>query len=286
MPLSKLVKTFDKTAAVSVLWELSEAFNTEPDLKRYIKKAHQLLAKLMRANNFLLWVYQQSDNSIEFIYQLDEKDPDVHSTDKQPLPDPQESTTAWVITQAQELIYVPADSSLASFWGRGAHPQQWIGMPLMSPAGICIGALVIQSYTGEQLYNQQQQNIFRLFSGLVANAVAKYTKADEIEKIVLDRTQILERELKKETQSDRVQQAIFDIASLTRTHIQLNQLYKKVHAIFNTIFDASNILITRYSETDNTLSYAYVVDSGRYGAVPGHDLADEREYDVLLNKQT
>ncbi|EPJ50724.1 MAG: hypothetical protein OFPI_19630 [Osedax symbiont Rs2] len=261
MPLNKLVKTSDKPVAVSQLWELSEAFKTEPDLESYIKKAHQLLATLMTANNFLLWVYKQSDNSIEYIYQLDEKDPDVHSVTKQPLPDPQESTTAWVITHAQELIYVPADSNLASFWGRGAHPEQWIGMPLKSPAGICIGALVIQSYASDQLYNQQQQSIFRLFSVLVASAVAKYTKVDEIEQIVLQRTQSLERELQKETQSDRVQQAIFDIASLTRTHIQLNDLYKKVHAIFNTIFDASNILITRYSEIENTLTYAYIVDS-------------------------
>jgi|GEM_PF-289738 len=261
MPLSKLVKTFDKTASVSVLRELSQAYKSEPNLECYIKKAHQLLAKLMRATNFLLWVYQPSDNSIEFIYQVDEKDPDVHSADKQPLPDPQESTTAWVIIHAQELIYVPADSSLANFWGRGAHPEQWVGMPLKSQAGICIGALVIQSYASEQLYDEQQQKVFRLFSVLVASAVAKYTRVDEIEQIVLNRTQTLQHELQKETQSDRVQQAIFDIASLTRTHIKLNDLYKKVHAIFDTIFDASNILITRYSETENTLTYAYIVDS-------------------------
>ena len=244
-----------------MLWELSQTVKTEPNLDSYIRKAHQLLAKLMCASNFLLWVYQQSDNSIEFIYQVDEKDPDVYSNKKQPLPDPQESTTAWVITHAQELIYVPADSSLANFWGRGAHPEQWIGMPLKSQAGICIGALVIQSYDFDRLYDEQQQKLFRLFSALIASAVVNYSRGDEIEQIVLSRTQTLQQELQKETQSDKVQQAIFDIASLTRSHIKLSEMYKKVHAIFNTIFDASNILITRYNKKDNSLSYAYVVDS-------------------------
>ncbi|MCJ8299116.1 MAG: GAF domain-containing protein [Pseudomonadales bacterium] len=259
--MRKLLKTFDKTASVSALWELSQAVKTEPNLDSYIRKAHQLLAKLMSASNFLLWVYQQSDNSIEFIYQVDEKDPDVYSNKKQPLPDPQESTTAWVITHAQELIYVPADSSLANFWGRGAHPEQWIGMPLKSQAGICIGALVIQSYDCDRLYDEQQQKLFRLFSALIASAVVRYSHGDEIEQIVQNRTQALQQELQKETQSDKVQQAIFDIASLTRSHIKLSEMYKKVHAIFNTIFDASNILITRYNKKDNSLSYAYVVDS-------------------------
>ncbi|MCJ8338017.1 MAG: ATP-binding protein [Pseudomonadales bacterium] len=261
MPLRKLVKPFDQTTSMSVLWELSQAVKAEPNLESYIKKAHLLIAKLMTADNFLLWVYQQSDNSIEFIYQVDERDPDVHSDIKQPLPDPQESTTAWVITHAQELIYIPADSSLDNFWGRGAHPEQWIGMPLKSQGGICIGALVIQSYDSECLFDDQQQALFRLFATLVACAVAKYSRVDEIEQIVLNRTLMLQRELQRETQSDRVQQAIFDIASLTRTHIELNDLYRKVHAIFNTIFDASNILISRYSEADNTLNYAYIVDS-------------------------
>ena len=108
----------------------------------------------------------------------------MYSNKKQPLPDPQESTTAWVITHAPELIYVPADSSLANFWGRGAHPEQWIGMPLKSQAGICIGALVIQSYDCDRLYDEQQQKLFRLFSALIASAVVRYSHGDEIEQIV------------------------------------------------------------------------------------------------------
>ena len=60
---------------------------------------------------------------------------------------------------------------LDGLWGTGTRAQHWLGIPLLSHKGHCLGALVIQSYDEKHLYSDEDQKLFALFSTAVANAI-------------------------------------------------------------------------------------------------------------------
>ncbi|EPJ50725.1 MAG: hypothetical protein OFPI_19640 [Osedax symbiont Rs2] len=67
-------------------------------------------------------------------------------------------------------------------------------------------------------------------------------------------------QLQTKIKDEKLHRALFEITSLTSDFIALKDLYPKLHAIFSTLLDASNVGILLYDEGRQQLHYDYVVD--------------------------
>jgi len=84
---------------------------------------------------------------------------------------------------------------------------------------------------------------------------------ENIASIIVQRTKQLEQELAKKALSEKIQQAVYDIASLNHRKITVDEVFKTAHKTLNHLMDASNIVISEYSAARNEVYFAYVVDA-------------------------
>ena len=153
-----------------VLYKISEAANTSESLNELFKSIHKNLGELMNTNNFYIALYNEDSDIITFPYFVDEMDP--------PLPPrkPQKGLTEYVISTAkpllatreikQELIEKKEVKRV------GPLSVDWLGVPLKI-RNKPIGVLVVQSYTEEIRFGENEKNILVFVSEQIAMAIDK-----------------------------------------------------------------------------------------------------------------
>ena len=152
------------------LFDISEAANKAEDVLALCRRAHQIIGSLLPANNLFVALYDESQDELSFPYFVDEHDP-------QPVPRKLDSGTlsAEVIRSGQALLLTPgSDVSLPAHVATaiGKNPIDWLGVPLKTSQGV-IGALVVQSYTGDVRYTEQDKALLQFVSTQVAVAIER-----------------------------------------------------------------------------------------------------------------
>ena len=249
---------------LQVFIDLDKHYASSKSLTEYMAFAHQSLGQLMYAKNLYLVLYDPLETSISFAYNTDEHEQAIDPERKFLLASPEQSPLAWVITHQEKLLMSKLlPSSLPdkpAVWGCGNEIQHWLGMPLISHKKGCLGALVVQSYNKEIGYSQEQQNIFKLFSSVMTIVIGKHTDEKQAEGSIIERTNILEKELIEKKHGEKLQHALFEIASLKNSDIELTQLYKELHQIIDKLLYAKNFYILLFNEESNEITFPYFVD--------------------------
>ncbi|HET6632442.1 MAG TPA: diguanylate cyclase [Rhodanobacteraceae bacterium] len=155
-------------AMQSALFAISESAHAAEDLQALFRRIHQIIGELLPAHNFFVALYDEKKDELSFPYFVDEHDPP---------PTPREldsgTLTAEVIRSGQALLLTP-DSRVAGqndiVFGRDS--LDWLGVPLNSPKGI-IGALVVQSYSGEVRYTERDKALLQFVSNQIASAISR-----------------------------------------------------------------------------------------------------------------
>lgn len=262
MPASKREARLEKI--LTSFFELDKYFNKATSLVDYIEKVHEKLGELMYARNFFLATYNKSTNTIDFVYEVDERENASCPLDSIQLSSPDVSPTAWVITNKKPLVMKQGKGPIArkddDTWGFGKRSQHWIGIPLIDKKGECLGAMVIQSYTPEIVYSDEDQHIFRVLTNVVASAVEKHVTVAALESLVVERTAQLEKELEEKAHSEKLQLALYKISSLVNDEIPLSDLYMQVHEIIKTLLVADNFYIAIFDEAENIITIPYYID--------------------------
>jgi diguanylate cyclase (GGDEF)-like protein len=152
------------------LFDISEAANKAEDVLALCRRAHQIICSLLPASNLFVALYDERRDELSFPYFVDEHDP-------QPAPRKLDSgtLTAEVIRSGQALLLTP--DSTVTLPGRiataiGKDPIDWLGVPLKTSRGV-IGALVVQSYTGDVRYTEQDKALLQFVSTQVAVAIER-----------------------------------------------------------------------------------------------------------------
>ena len=73
-------------------------------------------------------------------------------------------------------------------------------------------------------------------------------------------TKKLELQLAELTYSEKLQHALYQIASLPTVEVDMNQLYRKIHEIVGQLFYARNIFIALFDEDEYQISFPYFID--------------------------
>jgi len=254
-------QNYSEKSALVTLLALEQQLIDSTCLFEYIAVAHLKLQSLIPAKNLLVWVSLSDTEKIEYVYEQDEKDIADKPGDTAILPSAIKSPTAWVIRNNKKLIFKRHQTIAEGKWGVGSRSEFWVGLPLRNNLQNSVGALVVQSYEKRFAYTEEQINLLRTFSALIAKAVNKHRDVENIASIVVQRTKQLERELAKKALSEKIQQAVYDIASLNHRKIKLEEVFKTVHKTLNRFIDASNIVISEYRAARNEVYFSYVVDA-------------------------
>ncbi len=151
--------------AIHQIFESGHTATSLPDLFRSI---HQIIGKLLPARNFYVALNDEGADQMSFPYFVDE-------FDTAPTPSKRDGLTGEVLRTGKALLIT---SDLQAPWiasGKtvlGTPPLDWLGVPLRSQDRV-IGALAVQSYSGEVRYTEHHRALLQLVSNQVGSTIAR-----------------------------------------------------------------------------------------------------------------
>ncbi|WLI89583.1 GAF domain-containing sensor histidine kinase [Massilia sp. R2A-15] len=204
----------------AMLLELGQMSTTCSDITEFIRAVHRSLGRIMYAANFYVALKENDEGGVRFVYFVDEVDDTPDPDQVITLASSDQSPTAWVILNRKNLV-MTAEEDLAAHperegWGMGSTAEHWMGCALLDQQHQALGAIVIQSYSPEHTFSDEDQALFALLANHVSNALQSLQSMDRLEKAVHERTAMLEQKnvALQEAQSELVRQE--KLASLGR----------------------------------------------------------------------
>jgi diguanylate cyclase (GGDEF)-like protein/PAS domain S-box-containing protein len=152
------------------LFRISEAAQLEATLSMLFSRIHEIVNELLPARNFFVALYDRSRDELSFPYYVDEFDtpPPPHRLDDGTL-------AGRVVKLGQALLFTPDTPNEGVYKEEGyvgTPSSHWLGVPLKTKTAT-IGALVVQSYSGEVRYRETDKALLEFVSGQVAAAIER-----------------------------------------------------------------------------------------------------------------
>ena len=147
----------------SALYRIAELASAAEDMQDFYGAVHAVVGELMYADNFFIALFDEERQLINWPYWEDELDVDWPAANAWVDFDSRQArgTTAyvlrtgepqWLPRERQEELIAQGEFEL---WGEMS--EDWLGVPLTSE-GRTVGALVVQSYTKEFTYTEQDKS--------------------------------------------------------------------------------------------------------------------------------
>jgi diguanylate cyclase (GGDEF)-like protein/PAS domain S-box-containing protein len=157
-------------ATQAALLAISEAAHTATDLPDLFRHIHTIIGGLLPARNFFVALYDEDCDTLSFPYFVDEHD-------EPPAPRPLGTGTlsAEVIRTGRPLLLKPGMQELLPPNVRtiiGSDSLDWLGVPLQTHERT-LGALVVQSYSGDTRYTEEDMQLLQFVSAQVAAAIER-----------------------------------------------------------------------------------------------------------------
>jgi len=246
----------------NALFNLNKLSQECEDLNHFYPKVHKTIASLMTAENFYIVTYDQTFNTLEFVYHVDEKDERPEGIiDYDALAG---SFTHLVIESMQPLLVSPSLEKQLYKNGKitqhGSTGTDWVGVPLLHN-DLVIGVMVVQSYNEQVRYTEPDLNMLTFTGQHVVSAMIRLQDKERLTSAVNARTQELMAQIREREKSELLQESLYRISELANdASIDIDVFYSKVHNIVGQLINATNFFIAKYDEESDTIEYVYVVD--------------------------
>jgi diguanylate cyclase (GGDEF)-like protein/PAS domain S-box-containing protein len=172
----------------SALYRVAEAASAVDDLPQFYRAIHAIVGELMDARNFYIALRDPSTGHLRFPYFADEADASPPEAASGGLTDYVLRTGAPLLASPETFAGLVADGSIAP---RGAPSIDWLGVPLRAE-GEVFGALVVQSYSPERRFREQDQDILTFVSRHIASAIERKRSAEALRDANEFREKVLE----------------------------------------------------------------------------------------------
>ncbi|WP_170252808.1 sensor domain-containing phosphodiesterase [Colwellia echini] len=255
-------KNTDLEARYTALFKLNRLSQECNDLDTFYSEVHSTIASLMTAENFFIVLYDQTFDTIEFVYYIDEKDEKPEGIiDYQDLDG---SFTNLVIESKQPLLLTPElekqlfdNYKIKQFGTRGTD---WLGVPLLQN-GLVIGTITIQSYDEKIRYTDSDLHLLTFAAQHVVGAMLRLQDQQRLKNAVNARTKELMTQIREREKSELLQESLYRISELsTDIDLDIDTFYSKVHNIIGQLINARNFFIAKYDQENNMLHFSYCVD--------------------------
>ncbi len=157
-------------AMQAALYAISEAAHAAEDLLALFQRIHQIVGKLLPADNFSVALYDEEKDQLTFPYRVDEYEPT-----SEPSKPAAGTLCAEIIRTGRPLLLTPEtiaalpDGLRVAF---GTNSLCWLGVPLKSHKGT-IGVLVVKSYLGGARYSEKDKELLQFVSTQIATAIER-----------------------------------------------------------------------------------------------------------------
>jgi diguanylate cyclase (GGDEF)-like protein len=263
--LGKYRKLEDRYTA---LFKLNQLSHDCADLSMFYGQVHQSIASVMRAENFYIALYDQTLSTLEFVYDVDEKDD--YPLGKSPLEAFAGSMTCYVIETAKSLLATPevvteleANNSIKRI---GSDSTDWLGVPLLND-GVVIGVMAVQSYSEALRYQVDDLELMEFTAQHIVTAMTRLHDHERLQNAVNSRTRELMKQIREREKSELLQESLFKISELTNdATLHIDEFYSMVHNIVGQLINAQNFYITKYDQHSKTLTFVYYLDQNSTNA--------------------
>ncbi|QNA87729.1 GAF domain-containing protein [Massilia sp. Dwa41.01b] len=252
-------------AVQSMLLEIGQLSTSCSDISVFLRAVHRALGRIMYSANFYVALSDREEGTVRFVYFVDERDAlDALAMDQTVrLASPEESPTSWVILNRQRLVMTAADfeaREAQGVFGAGSNAEHWMGCPLLDQQQQSLGAMVIQSYTPQHTYSEEDQALFAVIANHVSVALQSLQSMDRLERAVQERTARLAHEVAERRRAEQIQHALYQIANLSASAVSTDVLTASLHRIIGELMVAKNFLIGLYHPDTQEISIPYFVD--------------------------
>jgi GAF domain-containing protein len=233
------------------LYRIAELASAAQDMQEFYRAVHHVVGELMNANNLYIALYDDERKLINYPYWADERDDD--------WPDASEwiefgsrharGATSYVLRTAEpqlltydrlrELI----EQGEIELEGSASEESTWLGVPLASE-GRTVGVLVVQSYTKDVQYREQDKELLA-FVGQHVGAALSRARAIE------------------ETRQRNAELALINsVQEALAGELELQAIYDAVGDKIRDIFDAQVVDIAVYDRASGLLHFPYSIERG------------------------
>ncbi|MBA6336838.1 EAL domain-containing protein [Colwellia sp. BRX8-7] len=266
--ISLLGKYRKLEARYTALFKLNQLSHDCADLSMFYGQVHQSIASVMRAENFYIALYDQTLSTLEFVYDVDEKDD--YPLGKSPLEAFAGSMTCYVIETAKSLLATPeivteleANNSIKRI---GSDSTDWLGVPLLND-GVVIGVMAVQSYSEALRYQVDDLELMEFTAQHIVTAMTRLHDHERLQNAVNSRTRELMKQIREREKSELLQESLFKISELTNdATLHIDEFYSMVHNIVGQLINAQNFYITKYDQHSKTLTFVYYLDQNSTNA--------------------
>ena len=162
-------------AMQAALYAISEAAHAAADLMALFQRVHAIVDGLLPARNCFVALYDAERDELSFPYFIDD-----HDTPPAPRRLDSGALSGEVIRSSTPLLLRSDDAAhpnerVRAILARrppGRAPLAWLGVPLIAHQR-AIGALVVQSYTGDVTYGERDLQLLQFVSTQVAAAIER-----------------------------------------------------------------------------------------------------------------
>ncbi|TQV73034.1 EAL domain-containing protein [Aliikangiella marina] len=267
--LSKEVKERKKSQEIqAALFQISELVSTTESLREFYHSVHQVIKRLMYAENEYIAILNEDGNKIDFAYFVDQHDEQPGPRDFSGNPN-SGGFTEKVLATGNTFLYHRNDD----YYGVVGSERcvSWLGVPLKDKHRV-FGILAVQSYVDDVVYTRDDQVVLLTIGQQVANAILRKKDSDSLiqaheslERRVKERTFELEKTIEKR----KIVEKRLEFESL---HDALTGLPNRLH-LSNTL---NELLQLEPSERKNPLALLFL-DLDRFKIINdslGHHVGD------------
>lgn len=157
-------------AKQQAVYDISAAAQQTDKLKKLFAKIHDIVGKLIPAQNFFIALYDVDLDEISFPYFVDQ-----HDETPSPIPLDSGTLSAQVIRHGKVLILDQSNKDII-FNGQckpvGADAIQWVGIPLSTDNQVT-GVLAVQTYSPNIRYTEADIELLQFVSTQIASAIQR-----------------------------------------------------------------------------------------------------------------
>ena len=156
-------------AVQAALLDISEAAHTTADLLALFRRIHEIIGGLLPAQNCFVALHDAATGMLSFPYFVD-----AHDRAPEPIPLDAGTLTGEVIRSGEALLLAPDRGMHLPAHVRpvGRPALDWLGVPLVAREHV-LGALVVQTYTGNIRYRESDKQLLQFVSTQVAAAIER-----------------------------------------------------------------------------------------------------------------
>ena len=233
----------------SALYRIAETASAAQDMPAFYAKIHEIVGKLMYADNFYIALYDEERQLINFPFYRDEVDPEI--------PDPNawdhfgvgeaRGATAYVLRHGKPKRLRLADWKALTKKGEieivGQPSVEWLGVPLKAD-GRTVGVIAVQTYREDRRYARDDLDLLVFVAQHVGSALVRARAIEE-------------------TRQRNAELAIVnEIGAALAKQLDFQEIVELVGERVSDIFEASSLFIALYDEATQTIRFPYELAEG------------------------